>query len=445
MGLMIRFTQIKAALLTAVFAQFSLHFTLSLKENKPTNSTFLYDVCPGDDFDPFRKGISYGQLQTALSRGGWKLKILNGKLYVDIKRFSSQDGLPAKRDFFNILGAYYLTERYKNKLPDVEFVFHTHDQPKIPVVNKKQGSWQTKAMRKGKLVWSVKSGPPPFMFSSYVSRGQKTAWDASWPQFTIWGEMLDKRPSDPPWEVLRKELMDSWIPWEKRNSSLFWSGSIRTNPVRGAATKCRGDGYLIGKPDMPFYGAQKCVFKYLLYVDGRYSSSSALPIIGCGSVPLMVSSQWTTSWSRCLKPWVHYVPIINSPKGFCNDLDKKMRWLRENPEKAASIARNVQEFVRDKLSMDSIYDFMFRRLLRLRELSRWRPHSNPTSDVHISSYEALVSLLRSVMKRSGNKPEHIDGQVNGFVAFNKGDRCCANCRANPFFAHLCGPKSDSLS
>ena len=152
---------------------------------------------------------------------------------------------------------------------------------------------------------------------------------ASWyPQFTFWGEYLDARTSDPPWRVLRNTMMNGWMPFSERNASLFYSGAPNTNPLRGIASKCPYENFLVNRPGLKVYGDQKCRFKYLLYVDGTYASGSILPIVGCGSVPFLVKSPWTTAWSRCLVPYKHFIPITSNPKMLCADLKSKVSILR---------------------------------------------------------------------------------------------------------------------
>lgn len=93
--------------------------------------------------------------------------------------------------------------------------------------------------------------------------------------------------------------------------------------------KCPYSNFLINRQGMQkVFGAAKCHFKYLMYADGKFSSSSILPIMGCGSVPLLVKSQWTNAWSRCLQPYKHYLPITDDPKALCSDMKAKVSITR---------------------------------------------------------------------------------------------------------------------
>ena len=118
--------------------------------------------------------------------------------------------------------------------------------------------------------------------------------------------------------------MDSWTPFSQRNASLFWSGAPNT-PVRRAAMKCQESNFYVNRAGMQkVFGAGKCHFKYLMYADGKFSSTSILPIVGCGSVPLVSTSPYTNAWSRCLQPYKHYLPLTSNPKMVCADLKAKV-------------------------------------------------------------------------------------------------------------------------
>ena len=113
-------------------------------------------------------------------------------------------------------------------------------------------------------------------------------------------------------------------------------------------------------------------------------------------------------------------------------------WAQANPEKAEQIALNVQKLVKEELSMDSVYDYMLRRLQDYSSLMKFKPVVRPKSDEPIANFDGLVKVLSGVMKRMGLKER--DRLLDRFVAFNKGDRCCTSCRDNPAFQHLCPGK-----
>ena len=148
-----------------------------------SSSSLLYDLCPGrNDFFTWRKsGVTPKTVQMALNSGGWRYKIVGGRLYLGLDQFLPQDGLPTKRDFFVILGMLRLTQKYGDALPNVEFVIQNHDDPKVKVASKKPPQYVRKFIAKGKLK-SAATKDPPLMFASFVSNGQKISWDIPWPQ-----------------------------------------------------------------------------------------------------------------------------------------------------------------------------------------------------------------------------------------------------------------------
>lgn len=129
------------------------------------------------------------------------------------------------------------------------------------------------------------------------------------------------------------------------------------------------------------------------------------------------------------------VPIPCSP---CHFSSFKVDWAESNPEKAEEIAANVQRFVRETLSMESVYDYMLRRLQDYRHLMKFNPVVRPGKDAKISSFDDLVTVMDMVMARM----KLTDSKLlsDRFVAFNRGDRCCCNCPNIPAYQHLCPGK-----
>ena len=116
----------------------------------------------------------------------------------------------------------------------------------------------------------------------------------------------------------------------------------------------------------------------------------------------------------------------------------QVEWADQNPEKAEEIALNVQEFVRNKLSMESIYDYMMRRLSRYSTLLTFQPKVSKKEDTLITDFQSLVRTLDLTMKKVGTPQP--DVKLDRFVAFHKGDRCCTKCPDIPHFQHLCPGK-----
>ena len=88
--------------------------------------------------------------------------------------------------------------------------------------------------------------------------------------------------------------------------------------------------------------------------------------------------------------------------------------------------------------MDSVYDYMKRRLEDYRRLMKFNPVVRPGRDVHIGSFDDLVRVLDSVMKKM--KMNTRAQLLEYFIAYNKGSRCCCDCPTNPAFQNLCPGK-----
>jgi len=65
-----------------------------------------------------------------------------------------------------------------------------------------------------------------------------------------------------------------------------------------------------------------------------YSNSVMLRVESIGGC-----EEWFTS---NIKPWVHYVPV----KSDASDLVEKVKWLRDNDDKAKEISQTAREFVK---------------------------------------------------------------------------------------------------
>ena len=149
-------------------------------DGKPS---MLYDVCSGDaDFGMWgRARVSPKTIDDALGTGGWRIKIIGGRLYINTAKFLPVQRLPGKRDFHSFLGLLRLTQKYGAELPDVEFVIQHNDMPKVNVAGRNPPTYVKKVLKKGK-VRDAATKNPPLVFSTYVSVGQKKAWDIPWPQ-----------------------------------------------------------------------------------------------------------------------------------------------------------------------------------------------------------------------------------------------------------------------
>jgi hypothetical protein len=83
----------------------------------------------------------------------------------------------------------------------------------------------------------------------------------------------------------------------------------------------------------------------------HFSTSTAVVLHDC------YFQEWFTP---LLKPFEHYIPLSKH----LSDVDEKMRWIQENPEKVKKIAENGRQFYLDYLDFERneehIYEFLYR-------------------------------------------------------------------------------------
>lgn len=100
-------------------------------------TTFDSEACPSyfswirKDLDPWKEsGISRTTLEKVKRHAAFRAIILNGMLYIDLYRRCFQT-----RALFTLWGLLLLLEKYKNRVPDVEFMFNCGDRPRARRAN----------------------------------------------------------------------------------------------------------------------------------------------------------------------------------------------------------------------------------------------------------------------------------------------------------------------
>lgn len=102
---------------------------------------------------------------SAKSRAGFRLVIVDGKVYVETYK---KDLTIASRDTFTIWGILQLLRKYPKKLPDLDLMFDPHDRPVI-----KSEDYQGP---------NAKAPPPIFRYCN-----QPGFMDLVLPDWSFWG------------------------------------------------------------------------------------------------------------------------------------------------------------------------------------------------------------------------------------------------------------------
>jgi len=159
--------------------------------------------------------------------------------------------------------------------------------------------------------------------------------------FTDWGLLQ-------PWNPLSEEE-----PYERPNSGE--EEKLGNNST--AAAPASAPGFLshidrLKAPNNRAVHDEASKYKYLIVPLGRAGKATAgrlaFFLAHAGSVVLLQHSQHSYHFSHRLKPWVHYVPILNSGA----DVAEKIEWLREHDNLAQQIAANGLAFGKSYLRFE---------------------------------------------------------------------------------------------
>ena len=269
------------------------------------------------------------------------------------------------------------------RLPDVEFVTHLWDHPKV-------------------------DRPTPLpVFAHYADAAHR---DVPIPAPWSWDEQAHSFPQ--PWIKVRGCAR----PFAERNAALYFRGGCN-GPTRGwrgplwrfyprkranRLSMAAGDGEInagtydhcdspklsklewgwdqemeremfrsgVKKKIEPF--KNNCNFKYLLHVDGNVASSRLASELHVGSVIFKQDSFSSEYFYPLLTPYVHYVPVAVN----LEDVEQKLRWVKAHPRKARRIADEGRRFAKEHLHVGSISCYWWQLLSAFAELQNFVPRTD---------------------------------------------------------------------
>ncbi|KAI9309727.1 glycosyl transferase family 90-domain-containing protein [Obelidium mucronatum] len=188
------------------------------------------------------------------------------------------------------------------------------------------------------------------------------------------------------------------IPWEKKQTALFWRGSTtggsyrqnthwrkypRTMLAQWAQDyekKHPGSAFDAGKVvkstiekefglRTPISFEQTMQFKYLLVVDGNSWPSRLQSYLHTNSV-ILYNGIFTDFFNKQLIPWVHYVPV----KLDFSDLNERLEWLVANDDKAKQIAVNAKTLMKTVGSLGYVQCYTGLLMMEYQRLYGIAPH-----------------------------------------------------------------------
>lgn len=128
--------------------------------------------------------------------------------------------------------------------------------------------------------------------------------------------------------------------------------------------------------------ASQCTTRFKIYIEGVGWSVSEKYILACDSVTLLVKPHYYDFFTRGLMPMQHYWPIKNDDQ--CRSIKHAVDWGNNNTQKAEEIGKRGTDFMREELTMDYVYDYMFHLLNEYGKLFRYKPEV-PENAVEICS------------------------------------------------------------
>jgi EGF-domain serine glucosyl/xylosyltransferase len=256
-----------------------------------------------------------------------------------------------------------------NNLPDTEFLINTRDWPQIHATQKKL---------------------PVFSFSKIDSQHQ----DIMYPAWTFWeggpAVWLIYPTGLGRWDQQRKTIPDEakkW-PWEKKINLAFFRGSRTSKERDPLVLLSRSDPNLVDakytknqswrskedtlgdNPAEEIKLEDHCKYKILFNFRGAAASFRFKHLFLCDSVVFHVGNELLEFFYDALKPWVHYVPIVEKD---LSDVKNLIEFVLENDQVARQIAKRGRDFIMEHLKMDDIYCYWEELIKEYTKLLKYKP------------------------------------------------------------------------
>jgi hypothetical protein len=176
------------------------------------------------------------------------------------------------------------------------------------------------------------------------------------PDFIFWG-WPEAGVED--YEVTQQAILDA-ARREPEDPQLFWIGNPETHPIRERFLElAAGDSRIhagglrwtsgtagqrtrrLQTEGAAFVSlADHCRYRYLIDLEGAGYSGRLKLLLFCGRPLFVQTRRWREFFFDALVPFEHYIPV----KEDLSDLSSQIDWAEANPDSAAAIARQGQEF-----------------------------------------------------------------------------------------------------
>lgn len=168
------------------------------------------------------------------------------------------------------------------------------------------------------------------------------------------------------WERGRQDILEhsDGIPWHERTSKLFFRGGkrsgyrkylqlqeLRKNEDVDIDFSEKGEDEVQTTLSDVSHGDHS-KHKYLLHLVGDWGSTAKKLkyILATGSAVLVPETDFYEFWTPLLRPYKHYVPVLNLYQYGGRDIPGIMECLKNHDKEAEKIGQNGQKFIRDVLN-----------------------------------------------------------------------------------------------
>ena len=243
----------------------------------------------------------------------------------------------------------------RQNLPNIEFTFTTEDMSRgeSPI-------WAYSKRDDEKAVWLM----PDFGY-----------W--SWPEVNIgpYKEIRQRIAAVDDGGITAKGKVASGLRFKDKKKQLFWRGSVVTNEaLRGKLMQASqgkswssvrqinwGDPNDVRENLIPM--EDHCRYMFLAHVEGRSFSGRGKYLMNCRSVVISHPLIWREAHHAALVPSGPETNFVQVDSEF-SDLDRKMKYLIDNPEAAERIANNAVKTLRDRYLTPAAESCYWRQLIR---------------------------------------------------------------------------------
>ncbi|GKA51850.1 O-glucosyltransferase Rumi [Tanacetum coccineum] len=322
-------------------------------------------------------GITLEMVERANRTANFRLVIIDGRAYVEVYEKGFQT-----RDTMTLWGILQLLRRFPGRIPDLDLMFDCVDWPVI----------------------QPDGNPPPPLFRFC---GDNNTLDIVFPDWTFWGW---PETNIRPWERLSHDIIlaNEKSKWKDREPYAYWKGNPIVAKKRMELLECNvskeydwnariyAQNWRV-EVEQGFKNSSltnQCNHRYKIYIEGSAWSVSRKYILACDSVTLMIKPHYYDFFSRGLMPMHHYWPIRNDDK--CKSIKFAVDWGNKHRRKVKLIGKNGSKFIKEELSMDNVYNYMFHLLNEYSKLLKYKP-TVPPQAVELCS-ESMACPERGVNK-----------------------------------------------